>query len=219
VLQEVLFQITGERTLVFGSGRTDSGVHAKGQVAHFTTSKLIDSERWRLALNMRLPRTIRVLKSDLVPDSFHAQKSAVSKIYEYRVLNRLTSSALDRQVYFYPRQNVDWKKMRECLPYFVGEHDFKSFQGAKANVKTTVRTIFRFELDVEDPERKLYRFTIEGSGFLKQMVRNVMGTVLKVGEGKLLPADIPAIINSRDRRQAGRTVPACGLCLVSVKYL
>lgn len=215
-IEDNLTEVLGKRTIVYGASRTDSGVHAKGQVANFYTDcEKIAGEQWSYVLNFRLPRTIRVQRSQDVPLPFHSQKDAMDKIYEYRVLNRAMASALDRRVLFYPG-DLDWDAIRKSLPHFVGKHDFKAFQGAKSTVLTTTRTVHSVKLFEEGAG--LYRFEVHGSGFLKQMVRTMLGTVLEVGEGKRKGEDIPAIIASKDRRRAGRTLAPHGLCLVSIRY-
>ncbi|MFM8268575.1 MAG: tRNA pseudouridine(38-40) synthase TruA [Pseudomonadota bacterium] len=214
-IEDLLRQLTGKKTVVYGASRTDAGVHAKGQMANFEVEPKMPPEKWAAFLNSGLPRSIRVLQSHRVPDRFHAQKMAKSKIYEYRLLQRSCPSAWDRTVGFYPGK-LDWEAIRKSLPYFIGEHDFKAFQGARASVLTTVRIIHRFELFEES--EGLYRFVIEGNGFLKQMVRAIIGTLIEVGQGKKAPEDIPRIIKSCDRRKAGFTAEASGLCLVKVNY-
>ena len=164
LIEDNLSDVAGTKIVLYGASRTDSGVHAEAQVANFYVSSGIDPERWRSILNFRLPRTIRILCSQRMQDEFHAQKLAVSKVYEYRILNRDYSSALDRRVLFYPRPLL-WYRIREAMPFLTGEKDFRAFQGAKAEVRTTVRTVYSFEL-YEDYQG-LYRFRIEGSGFLK----------------------------------------------------
>jgi len=214
-IEDLLEEILEKRVVLYASGRTDSGVHARSQFAMFRGSDKYEPERWARMLNFRLPPSIRVLDSRQMPDNFHAQKHVISKTYEYRVLNRKIASALDRGVHFYPGE-LDWEKVREAIPAFLGEHDFKAFQGAKAEVKTTVRRIERFELHQTGPD--LYVFEIQGNGFLKHMVRTIIGTLLQVGEGRIQPSEIPGIIASRDRRKAGRTVPPTGLFLAKVVY-
>lgn len=214
-IEDSLQRFMGQKVSLYGASRTDSGVHARGQVANFWGDSRFEGERWGKVLNSMLPRSIRILESEEVPDVFHSQKYALSKVYEYRLLNRRCASALDKTTFFYPRP-LKWEKIRESLPHFVGTHDFAAFQGAKAEVKTTVRTIYRFDL-FEEPGG-LYLFQIEGNGFLKQMVRAMMGTLLEIGEGKREPSDIPVLIASRDRRLSGRTAAPEGLCLVSIKY-
>lgn len=214
-IEDNLGDVLGRKVVIYGASRTDSGVHAAGQVANFWSDKELPEVKWRDLLNDRLPRTIRITRSSEVAPTFHAQKLAVAKIYEYRVLNRDYSSALDRRVHFMPRP-LDWEAVRAALPHFVGEMDFRSFQGAKATVVSTVRTIHSFALYEDYPG--LFRFRIEGSGFLKQMVRAIVGTLFEVGEGKRRPVSIPEVIRRRDRDAAGRTAPASGLCLLRVKY-
>lgn len=215
VIEDRLSEMMGRKVTLYGAGRTDSGVHARAQIANFWGDSRFQGEQWSRILNFHLPRAVRIVESREVPDSFHAQKQALSKLYEYRVLYRRCPSALDSRVHFYPRI-LDWNRVREALPYFLGEHDFRSFQGAKATVVSTVRTITRFELFEEGS--LVYRFEVEGNGFLKQMVRTMVGTALEVGEGKRQPSDITKIIAARDRRAAGRTAPPEGLCLVKIHY-
>jgi tRNA pseudouridine38-40 synthase len=218
-LEAALQQVVKSRVILVGAGRTDSGVHALGQVANFNLDSpgRIEPWRWKLVLNSMLPPTIRIVDSRAVPNDFHAQKNALSKIYEYRVLNQPCASALDRRVYFCPRP-MDWDAIRRALPHFIGTKDFRSFKGAKADVVTTVRTVTRFELIEDMSRRGLYVFQVEGSGFLKQMVRTMVGTVMDVGKGLRKPEDMVDIIRARNRMAAGRTMPASGLCLVSIKY-
>lgn len=216
VLEETLEKALGKRIILYGAGRTDSGVHAKGQVGNFFNDVLdVPADRWTYVLNPKLPSGIRITKSQEVAQKFNAQKSALGKIYEYRILNRRYASALDRRVYFCPFP-MDWERIREALPYFVGQRDFRSFQSGPTVVRSTVRQISRFELFNETDG--LYRFEVEGNGFLKQMVRNMIGTVLEVGQGLRDPSEIEAVFASRDRQSAGRTAPAQGLCLVKVRY-
>ena len=215
LIEDVVAKVERRRVIVFGAGRTDSGVHAKGQVANFESLYPVPPERWSYILNTHLPPTIRIQRASAQPEHFHAQKSAVSKLYEYRVLNRESASALDRFVLFFPAK-LDWEKMRLAAAQFVGHHDFAAFQGANSTVKTTDRTLFKF--DILDEGQGYHRFVLEGSGFLKHMVRNLVGNILEIGEGKRSIEDIPVIMASRDRRRAGRTAPARGLCLVRVNY-
>lgn len=215
VIEDLLESILNRRVVLYASGRTDSGVHARSQYAMFRGDAKYEAETWAKMLNFSLPPTIRILESRLMPDNFHAQKDVISKTYEYRVLNRKVASAIDRGVHFYPGV-LDWEKIKQALKHFVGEMDFKSFQGAKAEVQTTVRTITRLEVIKEASD--LYNIRVEGTGFLKHMVRNIVGTLLEVGEGKIAPEEIPNIISARDRRKAGRTVPPNGLYLVKVVY-
>lgn len=215
LIENQLNRIIGHKTTLYGASRTDSGVHASGQVANFFTEKQIPPDRWAAALNTQLPATIRIRQSGETASVFNAQKDAVSKLYEYRVLNSSTASALDRRVLFY-RRPLDWEAVRTSIKEFLGTKDFRAFQASGSDVKTTVRTLYSFDLIHDDDG--IYRFLIRGNGFLKQMVRNIIGTLLEVGEGKLNTSEIPSIFSSRNRQEAGRTVPAAGLCLVKVEY-
>lgn len=214
-IEDILRKFSGKKTVLYGASRTDAGVHAKGQMANFETEAKIPADKWASFLNANLPRSIRILESCRVSERFHAQKLAQSKVYEYRLLQRSCPSAWDRTVSFYPIR-LDWTAIKKAMPHFIGTKDFKAFQGARASVLTTVRTIHRFELFEE--REGLYRFEIEGSGFLKQMVRAIIGTLIEVGAGKRDPDSIPETIQSGDRRQAGFTADASGLCLVKVNY-
>jgi tRNA pseudouridine38-40 synthase len=216
-IEDIISEIVGEKTILFGASRTDSGVHARNQVGNFFAQSPIPAQRWCLALNTKLPREIRILRSQEVPEDFHAQRSATSKEYEYRVLNRSFSSALDRRVYFWPHP-LSWDKMLKGLNAFVGQKDFAAFQSGKPTVKTTVRTVYRFSA-VQDPAVEgLWKFNIEGNGFLRQMVRNIMGTVMEIGQNLREPEEIEEIFSSGEREFAGRAAPARGLFLVKVNY-
>ena len=214
-IEDIVLQSTGQKTTVYGASRTDSGVHAWGQVANFYTESDIAPEKWAFVLNYSLPRTIRVQASVEVPQVFHAQKDAIGKEYEYRILNRPIPSGLDRRVYFHPAP-LDWTKIQEALPYFIGEMDFRTFQAAKADVVTTVRRIDEFRM-IEQGDG-FYALRIQGNGFLKQMVRAIVGTLVEVGQQKREPESMVDLIASCERGLAGRTAPARGLSLVRVFY-
>jgi len=167
-------------------------------------------------LNFYLPDSIRILKADHVPDEFNPLNHATAKEYEYVILNRLVSSALHPHAYFLPKP-LNWARIREAIPQFIGTHDFKAFQGAKAEVKSTIRTVT--DLHLSEHGNGFYAFRVRGNGFLKQMVRTMVGTLVEIGLGKRDIGDVERILKSRDRRQAGRTAPACGLTLVRVYYV
>ncbi len=214
-LENVLFRVFGRRCSINGAGRTDSGVHAAGQVATFYAPESMDPERWAAIFNFHLPGTIRVLDSRRAPDTFHPQKDAIGKEYEYVLLNRPIGSALNRRALYFPRP-LNWSRIREAIPSFLGEHDFKAFQGAKSTVKGTVRTITDFHL--LDRGDGFHAFRVSGNGFLKQMVRSMVGTLIEIGLGKRDIGDVERILQSRDRRQAGHTAPPEGLTLIRVYY-
>lgn len=214
-LETILRKITKEDTVVYGAGRTDSGVHALGQVATFFTETKKPAKHWKMILNYHLPRTIRILECDEVPQAFSPQKHAISKVYEYRILNRPSPSALHRQALHIPRA-LNWDKIREAAPHFLGHHDFRSFQGARATVKTTDRTIEH--ISILDRGDGFYAIRIQANGFLKQMVRAIAGTLIYVGEEKIEPSAIPKMIESKNRKAGGPTAPPHGLFLVKVIY-
>ncbi len=215
ILEDALALVNGCKTTVYGASRTDSGVHARGQVAIFDTKKNIEPWRWAFILNDHIPRSIRILVSREAPEGFHPQKDAVEKEYEYVILNRHQPSALDRRVYFVPRP-LDWECVRRAMRHFIGTHDFVAFQGAKAEIKSTVRTVSHFALI--DRGDGFFALRIRGNGFLKQMVRTIAGTLVEVGLGKRPESDIVKILESRDRQEAGHTAPSCGLTLVRIYY-
>ena len=217
-LEEAVAAVCGPdvgHSTVTGAGRTDAGVHASGQVASFFTEATVPAEKWAPALNTRLVPAIRVVESREVAAQFHPRKDAIAKRYEYHVWTRPTASALERRVLHVPYP-VDWVSVSEAARIFIGRHDFKSFQAADATTKTSVREIFRFDVRREPPHRVV--FDIEGNGFLKQMVRTIVGTLLDVGTGRRTLDDVRSCLEARDRRSAGRTVPASGLFLREVRY-
>jgi tRNA pseudouridine38-40 synthase len=219
LLQNALKRITGEKIHVIGSGRTDAGVHALGQIAHFKTSRGFSPEKIQSALNGLLPDAVAVKSVEEAPLEFHAQLSAKSKLYAYLILNGPIPSAFLRPFSWQIKNPLDWDAVHRALELFVGEHDFKSFQSAGTIVKSTVRKIYC--VGVQERYRdhpNLYAIQIEANGFLKQMVRNIIGTVVQVGQGRLTVEEIKKIFAAKDRRKAGPAAPAKGLFLVEVRY-
>ena len=214
-LQKAIENLLGEKTDVTGASRTDSGVHALGQVAVFDTDKNIPDWKYALAINQRLPKDIVVQKSEEVPLDFHPRYTDVEKTYEYRILNRRTQLPKERLYsYFVPKKlNVD--KMREAGVYLVGEHDFKSFCSQKTKVLSTVRTIYSLEL-IEEGD--IVTLRVSGNGFLYNMVRIMVGTLVEVGTGKRTPDQIRCILDGRDRQLAGFTAPPQGLYLKEIYF-
>lgn len=217
-LEEAVLAIAGRGirvSTVTAAGRTDAGVHAAGQVASFFTDARLPFEKWAPALNTKLPPQIRIVESREAPPNFHPRKDATRKRYQYVVWTRATASALERRALHVP-YGVDWDEVRRAAQVFVGRHDFKSFQAADATTKTSVREIYRFDVRHEPPWRVV--FDLEGNGFLKQMVRTIVGTLLDVGIGKSSVSDVRACLEAKDRTRAGRTVPPWGLTLCEVRY-
>jgi tRNA pseudouridine38-40 synthase len=220
-LEETIQKLTGASVQVYGSGRTDAGVHALHQVANFQTVSSIPCPNLIKALNDSLPPTVRVKAADEVAPTFHARYDVRSKTYRYRILQTpLCSPFLWRFVCHHPYP-LDRARMAQAAQFFQGEHDFTSFAGADGqnneDTQSMVRVIFRSRL-LWRPRTSMLVYEVTGNGFLHHMVRNMVGTLIEVGRGKLAPCDMPRILAARDRTQAGPTAPAQGLCLVKVEY-
>ena len=214
-IEEALERLTGEKTSVVGAGRTDAGVHAVGQTAHFDTRAGIPAEKYSYAMNTVLPRDIRVKESFLARDDFHARYDAVGKRYKYVVCNMPHASAVMRNFSYHEPRALNINNMRSASERMKGTHDFSAFCAAGAQTKTFVRTIS----DIKVTEKAGFIvFEYTGNGFLYNMVRIMTGTLLYVGMGKISFDDITGIIESRDRTRAGVTVPPTGLFLDKVFY-
>ena len=213
VLEEKLSEILKLDITVHGSGRTDAGVHAKGQVIHFDSSQYVPPLNLMKILNKKVYPHIYVTSSEIVDESFHSRKSAISKEYRYYVsINTFDPLKVNYMHFFHDR--IDISKIREAMKYIVGTHDFKSFSKNKT-VKTTVRTIEEFELNIIDG---VLEFRIKGTGFMYNMVRIIIAIMLKVAEGKLQPSDVLRIIDGKERTLAPWVAPASGLYLWKVYY-
>jgi tRNA pseudouridine38-40 synthase len=215
-LEEKLSLLTGERIHLFGSGRTDSGVHALGQVAHFKTQSQMDTRTIQRALNSLLPSDIMIQKAEEVGEGFHARKHSKSKVYEYRILNRKLRSVFHRGYIWHIPQRLNLAEMKKATQSLIGEHDFSAFRTVGSPTRTTVRRVTRAEW--KRGRDGLIRFEIEANGFLKQMVRSIVGTLVEIGKGKRKASDLRKVLNSKDRKEAGPTAPAQGLFLKEVKY-
>ena len=220
-LEDALQKLTGAPTPVCGSGRTDAGVHASHQVANFHTASTIPCANFVKALNDLLPPTVRIKSADDVAPAFHARYDVLRKTYRYRiVMTPVCSPLLWRFVCHHPYP-LDRARMAQAAGLLEGEHDFTSFAAADGqedeDTKSRVRVIFRSRL-LWRPRSSMLVYEVTGKGFLRYMVRNIVGTLIEVGRGKLAPSDIPSILAARDRTQAGPTAPAQGLCLMNVEY-
>jgi tRNA pseudouridine38-40 synthase len=215
-LETAIARITGARVRVVGAGRTDTGVHAEGQVASARIETALDPRRLRLALNGVLPESVAVVAAAFAPDAFHARRDARGKRYRYSIWNGPNRSPLRLARSWCLQRPLDVGAIREAAAAFVGCHDFASFQTAGSNVRTTERTLERLEVQGEAGGALVLGF--EGSGFLRHMVRNLTGTLVEVGSGRRRPDEMAALLACRDRRRAGRTAPACGLTLEWVRY-
>lgn len=219
-LASTIGRITGENVLPQGSGRTDAGVHALAQVASFLTESAIPAANLAIALNDILPASIRVLRAEEAPVDFHPRKSARAKSYRYRIYrDAICPPFLARYVWHYPYP-LEEDAMRAAAALIEGEHDFTSFaavdpERGHEDERSAVRTIFSSTWRREGQE---LIYEVSGSGFLHHMVRNLVGTFLLVGKGRLRPADLRRILEARDRSSSGATAPASGLYLVEVNY-
>jgi len=215
-IEQAASRVVGHPVIAFGAGRTDAGVHAEGQVANFFTTNLsIPMPGLRRAVNSRLPADIAVVSAEEVPETFHAARSAVGKTYRYRIHVAPDRPVdLARKVYHYWRW-LDVDRMRPAALRIIGTHDFRGFATSAEVREDTVRTVFRCDVSQQDKE---VRVTVQGDGFLYNMVRNIVGTLIEVGRGHWEPERIDAVFASRDRRDAGPTAPPDGLCLVCVHY-
>lgn len=231
--EEALEKIAGKKVRVAASGRTDAGVHALAQVASFKLETRHDAATILRALNAHLPDSLVVKHLKEMPEGFHAQMSARRKMYAYFILNDAVPAAFLNRVSWEIHRKLDWKAMKKAFKILEGEHDFKSFQSVGTPVRSTIRTIYKIRVQKvgEGMEKltknhplnflvhpNLYVVTLESNGFLKQMVRNIIGTVVQVGLGRLKPDDIQKILKAKDRRKAGMAAPAKGLFLVKVMY-
>ncbi len=215
VMESRIARIVGHDVKLIGSGRTDSGVHAYGQVCNFKTTSAIPCEPLQKGLNSLLPEDIYVKEVVEVPLKFHARYSAKSKTYEYRILNRQEPDIFLRRYVWHIPVALDIEAMKECVPMLVGTHDFSSFMSSGGAAKSPIRTVLRASLETNGA---MVHFTIEANGFLKHMVRNIVGTLVKVGFGKVTVEGFQEIFFSRDRKLAGIKAPAQGLFLLKVSY-
>ena len=215
VLNRTISELVQEDIKVIGASRTDAGVHACGNVAVFDTESRIPGDKFSFALNQRLPDDIRIQESCEVHADFHPRYADTVKTYEYNILNRrfeLPSKRLYAAFCYYP---MDIERMNQAAAYLVGEHDFKSFCSAGAQVQTTIRTIYAVNVTKEDD---MVHIRITGNGFLYNMVRIIAGTLMQVGTGLMEPEQVKEILEARDRSKAGPTAVAKGLTLVEIRY-
>lgn len=216
VLDRALTELTGETIHIMGASRTDSGVHAMGNVAVFDTQARMAADKFSYALNQRLPEDIRIQNSCEVPADFHPRYQRAVKTYEYRILNREFPLPAYRLNTYFCYRSLDTERMRQAAAYLLGEHDFQSFCAAGAQVKTTVRTICDLQIVKEGD---LITIRITGDGFLYNMVRIIAGTLIKIGSGEWPPEYMKGILEARDRAKAGPTAPAKGLTLMEILFL
>lgn len=229
LLEAALSQIDGQPVKVTGAGRTDAGVHALGQVASVQIDHPIEPATLARALNASLPTSIRVLEARQVRDSFNARFDATGKTYVYRILNEPVALPFERFYAWHHPWALSLETMQRASTGLEGAHDFSAFQGAGSDVASSIRTLSRIEIRLESPsERVIHAFShrpsrvirveLTGDGFLRHMVRNIVGTLVEIGTNRRMPEELTAILESRDRGRAGPTAPACGLFLMEVAY-
>jgi tRNA pseudouridine38-40 synthase len=215
-IENALKAMTSKAVTVIGSGRTDSGVHAEGQVANFKCESRLEPAAFLKGLNSLLAPDIVIKNCEQVSTSFHARYKAKSKIYHYKILNRPIPTAIGRQYSWFIRQPLNQDAMRAAISTIVGLHDFKAFEATGSPRQRTIRHVL--SADLNEKQEGLLIFHIEADGFLRCMVRNIVGTLVEVGREKLSVADFKHVLDSKDRSQAGATAPAHGLTLIKVNY-
>ena len=214
-IEQAIKEITGEDVDLTASGRTDAGVHSLGQVANFKTNSNIAIEKFAIAINSKLKKSIVIKSAEEVDEDFHSRYKCKGKKYRYVINNSYQGTAIYRDLEYHISQKLEIDKMKQAIKYFEGKHDFKGFRASGTSAKDSVREIYKAEIK-EDNERILIELT--GNGFMYNMVRIIAGTIVDVGLGKIKPKEKPDIINSKDRKRAGKTLPAHGLYLVEVYY-
>jgi tRNA pseudouridine38-40 synthase len=215
-IEKALLTMTGKPVSLTGSGRTDAGVHALGQTASFKSDAGLSPDIFFKGLNSLLPADIYIKTCQLVDPDFHARYDVLSKVYQYRILNREKPSVMKRHYVWHIRRMLDVEVMQEAASCFMGEKDFSAFEGTGSPRIGTVRHVMRTE--VSQVKDNTILFDIEANGFLRYMVRNIVGTLVDVGRGRLTTFDVKKILHSKDRNLASATAPARGLFLIKVNY-
>lgn len=214
-IERAIELITGEQVDLTASGRTDAGVHAIGQVANFKTNSNLPIEKFAIAINSKLKKSIRIQKAEEVEERFHSRYNCKRKTYRYIINNGEQGSAIYRNLEYYVPIKLNIEQMKKAIKYFEGEHDFKGFKASGTSSKSSVREIYKTNI-IEEGERIGIELT--GNGFLYNMVRIIAGTLVDVGLEKIQPEEITSIIESKDRTRAGKTLPPHALYLVKVEY-
>ncbi len=214
-IERAIEELTGEKVELIASGRTDAGVHALGQVANFKTSSNFPTEKFPIAINSKLKKSIRIKEAEEVDERFHSRYNCKKKTYRYIINNSKQGTAIYRSLEYFMPVKLDVEAMKKAIKYFEGEHDFKAFKASGTSSKSSIRKIYKTKI-AEQNERIIVELT--GNGFLYNMVRIIVGTLVDVGMGKIKPEEVEDIINSGDRKRAGKTLPAHALYLVQVKY-
>jgi len=214
-IEQILTRLLRQPIVTCGASRTDAGVHALGQVAHFDAACPIPKERLAEAINGRMPDDIDVISVDPVSSDFDAIRDVVNKEYCYRLHNTVRKPLVERHCVYHCWTTIDSDRMHEAAQQLIGEHDFAGFAAADHGRTTTVRTIHECRVQRNGDDVRIY---VSGDGFLYNMVRIIAGTLVEIGRGRFEPSVIEDVLNSKDRRQAGPTLPATGLCLQWIRY-
>lgn len=217
-LLDALAAILRKPVTLRGAARTDAGVHARGQVASLQVAEGVDPGRLRKQIDGILPGDIGVRALEVAPDTFHARHSAKGRIYRYRIVEGEYISPFFRAFAMHCGHRLDLDRMARAAGLLVGEHDFTSFRASGDPSESSIKVIRQSEVSVESGNQKVITYTVEADSFLQHMVRNLAGTLVEVGRGRIHPEKIPEILHARDRRLAGPTAPARGLCLEEVLY-
>ena len=214
-IERAIGELTNEEINLIASGRTDAGVHSFGQTANFYTNSKIPIEKFAIAINSKLKKTIVIKSAEEVDEKFHSRYSVHNKRYRYIINNSEQGTAIYKDLEYHMSVKLNVDKMKEAIKYFEGKHDFSAFKSSGTSSKSSVREIYKAE--IIDKDEKIY-IELTGNGFLYNMVRIIAGTLVDVGLGKIEPEDIPKIIESKKRENAGKTLPPHGLYLMEVNY-
>lgn len=214
-IEKAIQNVTGEQVNLIGSGRTDAGVNAFGQVANFKIDSEFPIEKMATAINSQLKKSIRVKKAEEVSSDFHSRYNCHSKTYNYVIDNSEQGSAIYRNLSYHVSKKLNIEKMQKAISYFIGEHDFSGFKSSGTSSKSSVRTIYNATVVKENDKVTI---SLTGNGFLYNMVRIISGTLVEVGLNNIEPEEIPKIIEAKNRQMAGKTLPPQGLFLINVEY-
>ncbi|MBP2033090.1 tRNA pseudouridine38-40 synthase [Clostridium algifaecis] len=214
-LEEAIRKATGKLCETIGASRTDAGVHARGFVCNFFTDSSIPPDNFKMVLNGILPEDIVVIKSEQVDANFHSRYNSTGKKYTYTIITGGNRPAIGRNYMYYFYRKLNFENMKKACKFLIGTHDFSAFKSNGSSVKTSVRTVTEFTVVKED---NFIKFSVVGNGFLYNMVRIMVGTILQVGLEKFEPEYVNVILKSKDRSKAGKPAPARGLCLEKVFY-
>jgi len=215
-LENAIINLYGEKVITYASGRTDAGVHSLGAVVHFDEPRILKNRRIADSINSFLPEDVKVIKAEEVRDNFDARFDAKRKTYSYKFYLSRCERPLMKNRALRLNEEIDVCKMQEACEFLIGEHDFTSFVARKSGKTNFVRTIYSAE--IKHIQNREYEFIITGNGFLYNMVRIIVGTLVNVGYGRCEPNAVKAIIDSKDRQKAGKTMPAYALYMVNVEY-